>query len=610
MNGLGLFHPNDDAFVGIVCKVDNERVGLVAPDERTLRKIRVNGYVWLNTYDPNARLIGRIERVVRIEAEAKDRAEQADSNSERREFAREATIVTNEITVKAVGTLRGAGGGRIRAAFAQAVEALPEIGARCYFLTGPQFATFAALLANQAVNGSASLMIGSFAQAPDAPALLDGNALFGRHAAIVGSTGAGKSWAAASLIEQAADLPHANMLVFDVHGEYAPLARHANIARLRIAGPGDLERPGEDALFLPYWLLGYEEMLALMPELSEEQAPNQAAAFSGAVFRAKRAMLEKAGMAEDAATFTIDSPIPYDLDQVVGELEEKNRERVVNPRTGKEHNGPEYGKFDRFLLRLKARRADRRLGFLFRPGAEQMRMDYLETLAVRLMRPGGDGSAGVKIIDMSEVPSDILPVIVGLLAGFVFKIQQWSAPEARHPVALVCDEAHLYLPERHAADAAERRALAHFERIAKEGRKYGVTLLVVSQRPCELNAAVMSQIGNVIAFRLSAAPDKAAVAHYLPDASDAIVDMLPVLGPGEAIVVGAAFPLPARIRIREPILKPGSESPPFWNMWRQGESRQNLPDAVRNWRRQKSIDSTPGNSVPGNSAPGDPSPGA
>lgn len=578
MNGRDWFRMNDDAFVGVVYKVDSYRVGVAVPDDERLRQISVNGYVLLHTSDPNTQLVGRIERVVRMEAEHKYVVPG--------EPARAEHVVSNEMTVNALGTLHGPGGGRARLRFARAVETLPEIGAKCFLLAGRRLAAFAGLVADEAAEAGHGFALGTYAAAADAPALLCGNAFFGRHALIVGATGSGKSWAAATIVEQAAELPGANLLVFDVHGEYAPLARHPGIARYRIAGPGDLQRPGDDVLFLPYWLLGYEDMLALILDRSDDNAPNQAMAFTSAVVRAKTRALEQANRRAELQTFTIDSPVPYDLQEVVAELERLNAERVVNPRTGKENNGPFHGQFQRFLPRLAAKRSDRRHGFLFQLGEEQLKPDYLDALVRKLMQCGGAGAPGVKLLDFSEVPSDVLPIALSLVVRLVFQVQQWAAAPTRQPIALVCDEAHLYLPHRHAADASQARALAHFERIAKEGRKYGVSLLIVSQRPSELNATLLSQCGNVIAFRLTNPSDRAAVANWLPEHLGGIPDMLPTFDTGEAVVVGDACLLPGRIKVREPAHRPVSASLKFWDVWREGGDRQNLSTAVRNLRMQ------------------------
>lgn len=571
------FSIGEEGCVGIVIQVDSYSVTVFADDELRMRGVNVGGYVLLNTLDANARLVGRIARVVRLEEERR----RTDG-----EAAEPESYVRNEVTIHALGTLAGPRGGRKRAAFDRSVEQLPEIGAKCFLLSGEYLAAFAGLIAQDTAEaGGVPLTLGDYAMAPGVKAVLDGNAFFQRHAMIVGSTGSGKSWTVAAIVEQAAELRAANLVVFDLHGEYEPLAAHPRIARYRIAGPGDLDAPGDDVLFLPYWLLGYEDMLALILDRSDENAPNQAMAFSRAVVRAKRAALTTAGMTEELATFTIDSPVPYDLDEVVREIEQLNEEKVQ----GKNGpvNGPFHGKFNRFLPRLEAKRSDRRHGFLFALGKERLNAAYADELIGRLMSSGSPDSPGVKIVDFSEVPSDILPIAIGLTARLIFQVQQWSEDGDRHPIALVCDEAHLYLPARSAADAAELRALAHFERIAKEGRKYGVSLVPVSQRPSELNAAVMSQCHNIVALRLSNQEDKGVVARLLPEHLGGIQDLLPALGVGEAIVVGDACLLPSRIRVREPAYRPRSGTIRFWEEWSRADAKRNLSQAVRNMRRQR-----------------------
>ncbi|MDR6553961.1 ATP-binding protein [Paenibacillus qinlingensis] len=571
---LDLFNISSEHFVGYVNKVDSYRVNVSSSNDDQLRKVNVNGYVIMNTSDPNTRLVGRIDRVIRLEYDRDETTSTDDSG------------VNNDITINALGTLKGPRSGKESPSFTRSVENLPEIGADCFLLYGEYLTLFTGLIADETAKSKTPLSLGTYTMAANAHALLDGNAFFQRHAMVVGSTGSGKSWTVARIIEQVAGLNDSNMIVFDLHGEYEPLAAHPNITRYRIAGPGDLENPNEDVLFLPYWLLGYEDMLALILDRSDENAPNQSMAFSNAVISAKKTVLENEGMVKELDTFTIDSPVPYSLDDVVNAITELNEQKVQG-KTGPV-NGPFNGKFNRFLPRLQSKRSDRRHGFLFALKQEQLAVNYLDYLVEKLMKANDDRTPGVKIIDFSEVPSDILPIVLSLVARLVFQVQQWSASSLRHPIALVCDEAHLYLPNRMAADAAEARALAHFERIAKEGRKYGVSLLIISQRPSELNTTVMSQCNNVVALRLSNQADKSAVANLLPENLGGIQDQLPTLGVGEAIVVGDSCLLPSRIKIQKPEYQPNSGSVKFWDEWSKAAKQQNLALAVQNLRRQNS----------------------
>jgi DNA helicase HerA-like ATPase len=572
-----LFRIPLDQSIGQVVKVDSYSVTVNIPEEEVLKSLNVNGFVILHTSKPNVRLIGRIDRVIQID----DPQHLVEDDDEIR-FKLSSTAVVN-----ALGTLKGPGGERTSAKFTRAVEILPEIGADCFYLTGEYLTEFTSLVAEENSTSDNPLTLGHYAISNDSKAILDGDAFFQRHAMVVGSTGSGKSYTVAKIVEQAANLQNTNMLIFDLHGEYTPLSDHPNIKRFRIAGPGDLDNPDCDVLFLPYWLLGYEDMLALILDRTDENAPNQAMAFSTTVLEAKRELLEGMEMEEELKTFTIDSPLPYKMDYVIEKITELNEQRVQGSRGLV--NGPFKGKFDRFLPRLKSKLEDRRYGFFFNLDNEKILPNYLNEIVKDLMKPSANDNSGVKIIDFSEVPSDILPIVISLVAKLVFQIQQWTLSENRHPISLLCDEAHLYLPSKQVADAAALRALAHFERIAKEGRKYGVSLTIISQRPSELNTTIMSQCNNVVAHRLANQADKNAVSNLLPENLGSIKDILPTLGVGEGIVVGDACLLPSRIKVSEPQYKPESNSLKFWTIWKNEDNdnaEQDLNKSVSNFQCQ------------------------
>lgn len=168
----------------------------------------------------------------------------------------------------------------------------------------------------------------------------------------------------------------------------------------------------------------------------------------------------------------------------------------------------------------------------------------------------------------------------------MFSVQQWTLPDKRHPVAIFCDEAHLYIPERHQAGGAADISVEIFERIAKEGRKYGVGLVVISQRPSEVNRTVLSQCNNLVAMRLTNGDDQAVVRRLLPDSLGGFGDLLPVLDTGEALVVGDASLLPTRIRVTEPTQRPNSGTIEFWERWATDTQIGDLAYAVDGWRKQ------------------------
>jgi hypothetical protein len=250
------------------------------------------------------------------------------------------------------------------------------------------------------------------------------------------------------LLEQVAALPQSNAIVFDIHGEYAPLLG-AGFRHFRVAGPSDIgtdDSLDKGVLYLPYWLLGYEALISMFVDRSDQNAPNQTMLISRCITDAKRASLSEPQCADILKNFTIDSPIPFSIESVLAELNLLNSE-MVSGSSGREKQGPYYDKLSRLIARLEAKQQDRRLGFMFAPPAECMAMEWLDHL-VRVLVDGSGSqdkkSGGVKVIDFSEVPSDVLPLMVSLVASLVFSVSQWTTKESRHPIALFCDEAHLY----------------------------------------------------------------------------------------------------------------------------------------------------------------------
>ena len=326
-------------------------------------------------------------------------------------------------------------------------------------------------------------------------------------------------------------------------------------------------------------------MLSLMLDRSDNNAPNQAMMFSNQVIKHKKDFLHGMGLEEMEANITLDSPIPYSLDKMIDCLKALDQEMVPGARAGAEKKGPYNGQFTRFIQRLETKRKDKRLNFMFSREESLLKYDYMDELCCKLMLPAQNGKKGVKIIDFSEVPSDILPLIVSLIARVVFSVQQWSQVGERHPIAIFCDEAHLYIPA-HTEKSIDDASLVTFERISKEGRKYGVGLVVISQRPSEVNRTVLSQSNNFIAMRLTNADDQAVVKRLLPDSLGDYAEMLPILDIGEALIVGDASLLPSRIRIAPPKLKPRSATIDFWDEWAKETSAVNICNAIEALRKQ------------------------
>lgn len=582
---MSIFEFNDEQILGEVTRVETARVWVRVTSPERLRVARVGRLVAVKGRDTNEWVVGMIEKVWRRPAEP-DELEEVGA-----EEVQPAPLEENGVQLALVGTYRAREGEQDNW-FTRAVLTLPTIDENVYPIEEKALEDFMAIISREGRESAEDpLAVGVFTLDPKATAFLDGNRLFQRHAALVGSTGSGKSWTVATLMEQAAKLPNANAIVIDLHGEYKTLAY---ARQLRVAGPGDLDDPGDDVVFLPYWLLNYEEMQALLVDRSEFAAHNQAMLLHDTVRDAKRAFLEATGKQEVLESFTIDSPVPFDLENVEGVIDAKNTERVPSDTTKGTRQGDFHGKLGRFLARLRSKRSDRRYGFLFQaPGAWN---DYeaLHRLAKMLLGHGGANdkrNPGIKVIDFSEVPSDVLPVIVGLVARLVYQLQFWHPPaseeEDLHPILLVCDEAHLYLPRLQGdVNPLERRALENFQRIAKEGRKYGVGLLVVSQRPAEISTTILSQCNNFISLRLTNREDQTIVRRLMPESLEGILEILPSLEIGEAVVVGDAIMLPTRVKLWRPKFEPLSATVDFWTYWKREKVKSDLVQAAENMRRQ------------------------
>lgn len=570
----------DDDALGKVRSVDTATVIVAVDDVDRLRKLQVNRLAVLQSSRAGQHLIGIIQKITRTAIDTKD--EPADDEPLER-------VELNVVKVVLIGTLADKIGTKSNV-FLRTLETVPEIDANCFALEGERLTSFMRVVANISGDGE-KLSLGHYTLDESAEAYLNGNKFFQRHAVIVGSTGSGKSWTTARVLEQVAALKNANAIVFDVHGEYSPL-QNEGFAHYRVAGTADLEAGRilkDGVIFLPYWLLGYEAMVSMFVDRSDQNAPNQAMVMSRAIVNAKRAYLEEAGKNDVLANFTIDSPVPFSLTNVLTELRDLNEEMIPGVRAGTEKAGEFHSKLSRLIQRLESKVTDRRLGFLFQGSDEVMRYEWLDELVIALLSGTKDqpsGKGGVKVIDFSEVPSDILPLMVSLVAKLAFTVQQWTDVAKRHPIAIFCDEAHLYIPERSTAGGAGDISVEIFERIAKEGRKYGVGLVVISQRPSEVNRTVLSQCNNLVAMRLTNGDDQAVVRRLLPDSLGGFGDLLPILDTGEALVVGDSSLLPTRVRISEPKSRPNSGTIDFWERWAADESAGELQRAVQGWRKQ------------------------
>jgi len=565
--------------LGRVAAVDTGRVIVKVEDATLMTRVGVGKLIAIRGATEQDYLIGIVDRITRTLGEEMQGDELGEGDT-----LMLAPSVDDALRAVLVGTYRTVFGKK-RNHFKRGADYFPQIDRECFIIEGANLQRFMGLLGAE-IPENERLVLGRFAMDPVAVAVASGDRFFQRHASILGSTGSGKSWSVALLVERASKLAHPNLILLDMHGEYAPLAKGpgAFAQDFRIAGPGDLTSPGVDVVFLPFWALNHEEMLSMILDRSDQNAPNQASRFTQHVRELKDKSLGKEH--DDVrATFTVDSPIPYGIDELISRLETDDTEMVPGS-ANKEKQGQWHGKLTRFISRLKAKIEDRRYGFMFKPPKAASDYEWLAGQVKRFMLSDKD-NRGVKIIDFSEVPSDVLPVIVGVFARLLYDVQFWMASDKRTPMAIICDEAHLYLPVKDDADAVERQALRAFERIAKEGRKYGVSIVAVSQRPSDVSRTILSQCNNFLVLRLTNDQDQSVVRRLVPDSMSGLADLLPLLDTGEALLLGDAVLLPTRIKLDPPSVKPASGTRDFWTDWSSmAPDSDAIAEAVETLRRQ------------------------
>jgi DNA helicase HerA-like ATPase len=456
--------------------------------------------------------------------------------------------------------------------FERGVSSYPTTGAEVHVVAGNELDTLFSKFR------SLGYVVGSLSSQPAVRFCLEPSRLFGRHFAILGQTGAGKSWAVASLIQQAlAVMPKAHIIILDLHGEYS--WQKADGTRGAAFKDEHFRYVDAKQLEMPYWLMTYAELCDLLIDHSEREAANQTAFFRDTVFELKQA--EKDPLKLDRVT--IDTPVFFSLDELVRRVSEKNTERSLNPETKRMNSGPLYGTFDRFLIRLQSKLNDVRYDFLLKPAKRKTSASLSELL--RDFVGLGDPKRPVTVIDLSTVPFDVRPTVAAQIGRLAFEFNFWNPQYREFPLLLVCEEAHAYVTREHNSQFAGARK--SMERIAKEGRKYGVGLGVVSQRPHELSETVLAQCGTFLCLRITNPDDQAYVRSLVPEAERGLVDILAGLGRGECLALGEAVPLPTRFQFTKPSPVPNSDDIDFYNKWKAGPDDINVEDIVDRWRRQR-----------------------
>ena len=417
----------------------------------------------------------------------------------------------------------------------------------------------------------------SLASNPGVQVPVNGNKFFNKHIAIVGSTGSGKSHTLATIIQNAISektsdfaLNNSHVIVFDIHSEYRSAFPDANFIDIT-------------NLVLPYWMLNGEELEEFFID-TEANDHNQRNVFKEAVLQDRRAKFT--GLSGGEQRIHLDSPLLFDIKEVLKYAIAKNTERVETGEfyaaTNKEkagqpkfENGSLNSKLTNFINRLESKINDSRLDFFL--GERSKTITFEQTLETLLGYSATDKS-NVTVIDLSGVPFEVLSITVSLISrlifeyGYIYKrLRCAKNPNEKVnndvPILLVYEEAHKYVPNSELSKY--RSSKKSIERIAKEGRKYGVTLLLASQRPSEISETIFSQCNNFIAMRLTNPVDQGYVKKLLPDSLGALIDKMSSFRQGEALLVGESIVLPSIVQIEKCDPAPSSNDIPYWELWKE-----------------------------------------
>jgi uncharacterized protein len=410
-----------------------------------------------------------------------------------------------------------------------------------------------------AADGRANVEIGTVFPTKDIRGSLYIDAMLGKHFALLGSTGTGKSTSAALILHKICDLaPEGHIVMIDPHGEYSAAFKY-NGALYDV-----------NNLALPYWMMNFAEHCEVFVTSQGDDRQMDCDILARCLLQARG----KNRIAESIGKLTVDAPIPYLLSDLTN---------IIQNEMGKLDKASSSAPFLRLKGKIEEMKADPRYNFMF---SGMLVGDTMAEFISKIFRLPASGKP-ISIIDVSGVPSDITSTVVAVLSRLVFDYAIWSRNEPQRPILLVCEEAHRYIPSDRVSGASAVRTI--LERIAKEGRKYGVSLGLITQRPSDLAEGVLSQCGTIISMRLNNDRDQAYVRAAMPEGARGFLDSIPALRNRECIICGEGVSIPIRVALDtlEEEKRPASEDPLFSMLWQEtGGEEQILERVVRRWRSQ------------------------
>ena len=506
------------------------------------------------------------------------------------------------VEVQLVGESYGSAG------FQRGVSVFPTLDDRVHIVTEDDLSIIFGS------SGPSMVQIGSLAASESLPAMVNLDRLVTRHGAIIGSTGSGKSNTIAGLLKALTDgaFPSARIAVIDPHGEYAAALR----GRAQVFSIGDAKNP----LHVPYWALSFDELAWFLVDRRTASESQQDLVMRDFIFDCRRANTSKLRAGSlTPEEITVDSPIPFSIEDVwyhfdrkervtyndIGRsqeaLEAEGNAATLKPASFKPASAGSAAPFKPqpppfmagYVNKILARLKDKRFDFLLNRGDYDGQKKDLNDL----LREWIDHEHSITVFDLGGVPFEVIDLVVGVMTRILYEGMFWGRDlhgiGKQRPLLIVYEEAHGYLPKGGGGQFIAGYALRAVRRIFKEGRKYGVGALVVSQRPSELDETVLSQCGTFFALRLSNSDDQSRVKSTVPDALAGLIDMLPALRTGEALVLGEAVHIPSRVRFPLVEPRPRSDDPETAKRWKEPRvDSAPYETAVTAWRRQRTVEPT------------------
>ncbi len=410
-----------------------------------------------------------------------------------------------------------------------------------------------------ASDGRANVEIGTVYPTDDIRGALYVDSMLGKHFALLGSTGTGKSTSAALILHKICDIaPEGHILMIDPHGEYSAAFKTNG----RLFDVNNLN--------LPYWLMNFREHCEVFVQSTGDAKQMDCDILAKCLLAAKA----KSQAAQGVAKLTVDSPVPYLLSDLTN---------IIQNEMGKLDKATNTAPFMRLKTKIDEIKADPRYSFMF---SGMLVGDTMADFLSKIFRLPADGKP-ISIIDVSAVPSEITPTVVAVLSRLVFDYSIWAKNEPQRPILLVCEEAHRYIPNDDIAGESSVRDI--LSRIAKEGRKYGVSLGLITQRPSDLAEGVLSQCGTILSMRLNNDRDQAFVKAAMPEGARGFLDSIPALRNREIICCGEGVAIPIRVSLDTLAeeKRPASEDPLFSELWRdQGGEDEIIQRVIKRWRSQ------------------------